>query len=63
MILVFAFCVLWLLGAYLLEGNRWLKEAGCWISQGLNLALCIRSSTADEAVSSRIDDEGGVYGR
>ncbi len=32
----------------------WLGEVGCWISQGMNLFICIKGSTADETVSSRI---------
>ena len=34
--------------------RRWINEVGCWLSQGLNLFVCIKGSTADETVSSRI---------
>lgn len=34
--------------------KSWLVEAGCWISQGLNLFICVKGATADETVSSRI---------
>ena len=34
--------------------KTWLREFGCWLSQGINLFVCIKGSTADETVSSRI---------
>ena len=34
--------------------HKWLKEFGCWLSQGINLLVCVKGSTADETVSSRI---------
>ena len=34
--------------------QKWLREVGCWLSQGLNLFICIKGSTADETVSSRV---------
>jgi len=34
--------------------KRWINEVGCWMSQGLNLFICVTGATADETVSSRI---------
>jgi len=34
--------------------NSWLVEFGCWLSQGINLLICVRGATADETLSSRI---------
>ena len=34
--------------------KTWLREFGCWLSQGVNLLLCIKGATADETTSSRI---------
>ena len=34
--------------------KRWLTEVGCWLSQGLNLFICVKGSAADETVSSRV---------
>jgi len=34
--------------------KRWIVEFGCWLSQGINLFLCIKGSSADETLSSRI---------
>ena len=32
----------------------WIGEVGCWLSQGINLFICVKGSTADETTSSRI---------
>ena len=42
--------------------KTWLREFGCWLSQGLNLFICIKGSTADETVSSRIGKYKRIYG-
>jgi hypothetical protein len=34
--------------------KSWVVEFGCWLSQGLNLVLCVKGATADETVSSRV---------
>jgi len=34
--------------------KTWLREFGCWLSQGINLFICIKGATADETTSSRI---------
>ena len=34
--------------------KKWFTEFGCWLSQGINLFICVKGSSADETVSSRI---------
>lgn len=52
---------LWIVFCFWIEGVRWIKEFGCWLSQGLNLFVCVKGATADETVSSRIGKYKTIY--